>query len=274
MSKAEIYYFSGTGNSLAVARDVARELNADLIPVAALMNQESIHSGADVIGFVFPIYDFKPPQIITSFVPKLVNIDSKYLFAICTYGIAPSRSLEHLNQTIKSCGGVLSGGFAVGMPHNGIGSGLMTKAQHERMYMNWGAKLADVSQYISSRSKAIIESRSLVSDLFRPEFLRMVPSVIKFLMHIALKGIHSLALTANENCTGCETCRRICPVDNIEILADKPSWSGPCTNCFACLHWCPKRAISLGRVDLDIKSYHHPDVNISDMILRGLKTRS
>ena len=42
MDKVEIYYFSGSGNSFAVARDVARELNAVLTPIMAIINQESI----------------------------------------------------------------------------------------------------------------------------------------------------------------------------------------------------------------------------------------
>jgi flavodoxin len=72
----EIYYFSGTGNSLAVAKDMAENLDARLIPVASTLNQESIHSEADGIGFVFPIYDFKPPQVVEEFIRKLETIDA------------------------------------------------------------------------------------------------------------------------------------------------------------------------------------------------------
>ncbi|MBN1813316.1 MAG: EFR1 family ferrodoxin, partial [Anaerolineae bacterium] len=131
MDKAEICYFSGTGNSLAVARDVAEKLNAKLTSVISMMDQESVNIEADVIGFVFPIYDFKPPRVVEGFVRKLEAIDSKYLFAVCTYGIAPSQSLNHLDKVIKSYGGHLSAGFAVGMPHSGIGSGAITRTQQE-----------------------------------------------------------------------------------------------------------------------------------------------
>lgn len=266
MSKVEIYYFSGTGNSLAVARDIAQKFNAKLIGVNSIMNQESINSEADVIGFVFPIYDFKPPKIIDSFICKLKNIDSKYLFAVCTYGLAPSRSLKHLNKLIKSCGGNLSGGFVVGMPHNGIGSSVITKKQHEKMFMNWNNKLVEIYEYISNERNGKIESSILFFNLFQSGFIRMVPSLLKFLMRMLFKGTNSLTLASNKNCNGCGICNKVCPVNNIEITKNKPIWSDHCAGCFACLHWCPKEAISIGGVDMNIKIYHHPDVNISDMI--------
>jgi len=119
----EIYYFSGTGNSFAVARDIANKIGGKLIPIILLIKNEKIETEADVIGFVFPIYDFKPPVIVRKFIEKLRNIDSKYIFAVCTYGITPSGSMKRFDNLIKS-----SGGFAVGMPHNGIGSDLFSQA--------------------------------------------------------------------------------------------------------------------------------------------------
>lgn len=36
---AEIYYFSGTGNSLAAARDIAVKINARLISIPSVIDQ-------------------------------------------------------------------------------------------------------------------------------------------------------------------------------------------------------------------------------------------
>ncbi len=267
MSKAEIYYFSGTGNSLAVARDIAQKLDAKLIPVASTVNQKSVNSPADIIGFVFPIYDFKPPEIIISFIPKIKNIDSKYLFAICTYGIAPANSMIYFNNVIKSYGGNLAGGFAVGMPHNGIGSGVIAKEQHKMMFLNWKTKLEKIYEYINTQRKGKIESSKLFLNILKPEFIKMLPSLLKFLLYMTLKGINSLAFISNNSCSGCGTCKTVCPVNNIEIVNNKPKWSDHCVNCFACLHWCPKQSISMGGANMNIKNYHHPDVNISDIVL-------
>ena len=264
LGTVEIYYFSGTGNSLAVARDIAESLNAALIPVASVMDQEEIQSEAGVIGIVFPLYDFKPPLIVENFVRKIKNINAHYVFAVCTYGITPFRSLKHLNKVIESCGGHLSAGFAVGMPHNGIGSGAVTKAQQKKCFENWKNNLQEVCDYIRTGKEGKIESSSLFS-FFQPRIIKMVPSLLKFLKQLLLKGSKSLAFTAGESCDGCGICEKICPVHNIEVV-DTPVWSDHCASCFACLHWCPKEAITLGNYDLNIRIYHHPRIKISDML--------
>lgn len=63
----EIYYFSGTGNSLYVARELQKRIpDSTLVPIAALLNacskvkvgederDKKIETTADTIGFVFP----------------------------------------------------------------------------------------------------------------------------------------------------------------------------------------------------------------------------
>lgn len=266
MDKAEIYYFSGTGNSLAVARDLAEKLNAKLIPVASLMGQGSIASEAAVIGFVFPIYDFKPPLLMEQFIHKLQNIESKYLFAVCTYGVTTAQSLNHLDKAIKSRGGHLSAGFAVGMPHNGVGSGAVAAAHHERMFEGWKIKREKICEYIHARKEGNIESSSLFPRFFQPGVIRMAPSALNLLMLLLLRGAKSLAHTSGKDCDGCGICERICPVNSITMAGNKPVWSDHCAVCFACLHWCPKEAISLGGHNMNIRPYHHPDVKISEMI--------
>jgi ferredoxin/flavodoxin len=266
VDKVEICYFSGTGNSLAVARDVVGKLNAKLTPVVSMMDQESVNLEADAIGFVFPIYDFKPPLVVEDFVRKLEDIDSKYLFAVCTYGIAPAQSLKHFGKVIQSCGRQLSAGFAVGMPHSGIGSGAVTEAQRESMFASCEGRLDEICDRISSGEAGKVESSNLFFDIFQPRMISMVPSLLNFLKQVLLKGIESLAFASSTDCNGCGICERICPLNNIEMVDDRPVWSDNCAGCFACLNWCPKEAISLGGFDANIRHYHHPDVKIPDML--------
>ncbi|MFN2273070.1 MAG: EFR1 family ferrodoxin [Anaerolineae bacterium] len=265
----EIYYFSGSGNSLAVARDMAENLDARLIPVVSALDQERVDSEADSIGVVFPIYDFKPPEVVETFIRKLEDIDAKYLFAVCTYGIAPSSSLKYLDKVIKSCGGHLSAGFAVGMPHSGVGGGALTQAERESMLENWKGRCEAVCEHTNARKEGTIESSSLLLGFLNPRILKMMPSALKLVLRMLLKGTDSLAFTASEDCNGCGVCERVCPMKNVEMVDDRPVWSDNCAGCFACLHWCPQEAISLGGLDMNIKTYHHPDVKISDMMRRN-----
>ncbi|MCB2357259.1 hypothetical protein [Clostridium estertheticum] len=41
---------------------------------------------------------------------------------------------------------------------------------------------------------------------------------------------------------------------------------GKCEQCFACLQWCPQKAIQYGKKTAMRKRYHHPDVEIADIL--------
>lgn len=53
----EIYYFSGTGNSLHVAGELQIRIpDTKLLPMVSLLNKNVIETKADIVGFVFPIH--------------------------------------------------------------------------------------------------------------------------------------------------------------------------------------------------------------------------
>ncbi|OPJ56570.1 hypothetical protein CLORY_42830 [Clostridium oryzae] len=67
-----IYYFSGTGNSLKVAKDIAGRLeNSDIIPISSTLASEKISTVSERIGIVLPIYIYGLPKILSGFISKL-----------------------------------------------------------------------------------------------------------------------------------------------------------------------------------------------------------
>jgi len=264
---AEIYFFSGSGNSFVVARDLAEKLEAELIPAACLIGQDSISTDADIIGFVFPIYDFKPPGLMTELVKGFENLDSKYVFAVCTYGIAPLKAITVFDESVRANGGILSAGFAVKMPHNGLGSSSFSQAQHEIMFEDWKTRLEEISEYINSGKEGTLETSNVFSSLmFSGVLVRRIPFLVKLAKQVMVKGWDSLALISNERCDGCGICKKVCPVDNIEIVDNKPSWSDHSVGCFACYHWCPKDAIQFGHTNMNTRQYHHPEAKMTDIM--------
>ncbi len=267
MSKVEIYYFSGTGNSLAVARDIARRLNGKLIPVMSVMDQDLIGKEADVIGMVFPIYDFKPPKLLADFIGKLADIGSKYLFAVSTYGVTPLKAMKKADADVAAQGGKLSAGFNVQMPHNGIGYGDISVDKQKEMFRNWDIKLDVVADYVDARKEGCLETTNVMTGFILSGMLfKALPSIASLLWHVMRHGWASMGFIADEKCSGCGTCVRVCPMQNISMAEQRPCWSDHCVSCFACIQWCPREAIRLGNYRANLFRYRHPEVKLSDML--------
>jgi flavodoxin len=118
--KSEIYYFSGTGNSLFVARQLAKEIDAKVTPIPSIFGKDNLDIESDVLGIIFPCYyaslgESGIPFIVQEFVRKLKNARRKYIFAVCTHGGFPSSTIDNLSRLLKSQGASLSAGFDVRM---------------------------------------------------------------------------------------------------------------------------------------------------------------
>jgi flavodoxin/ferredoxin len=278
----EIYYFSGTGNSLAIARDIAEKMGGDLISIPSVMDKKSITTDADVIGIVFPVYylgTVNIPLVVQRFVMKLDGISTKYIFAVCTFGGGAGSTLAILDEMIKARGGRLASGFGVQMPQNAFRKPFENKT---KLYSNWKEKKLDfICEHVKAKDGwfdtdglfiglvvAIIERMMKVGFLNRSS-LRSMKKTARLQEDSDLKldeVIHFMdrSYSTDENCTGCGTCSKVCQVRNIEIVDNKPVWQHHCENCLACIKWCPQSAIH-GYGELP-GGYHHPDVNILDML--------
>ena len=112
-----------------------------------------------------------------------------------------------------------------------------------------------------------------------PLYLMMANSCMKSLKKLACEPqdtaldfkqlVHHTdrSIIVDDCCTGCATCTKVCPADNIELINSIPVFGRRCEMCFACDEWCPAGAIQhWGRAN-GVK-YHHPEVKLSDMMIR------
>ena len=273
----DIYYFSGTGNSLAVASDIAEKTNGKLISIPSLNKEESIKTEADVIGLVFPVYyatnDCGIPLIIERFVRKLKNLGSKYIFAVCTCGYMPGTTIENLRKAIASSGGKLAAGFTVRMS-----SKKLDERKQKKMRVNRMKKIEVICEYVNARREGRFETRGLLRKIVLAPLRALEKPIFmhryKKLSNTSKTSFSELipladrSFRTNADCNGCGTCARVCPVNNIKIVDGKPVWLHHCETCYACYGWCPKNAIRGDIVDYN-DWYHNPEVNLSDMIRRN-----
>ncbi len=281
----EIYYFSGTGNSLAVARDIAGRTEGTLISIPAVMDKQSTKTDADNIGIVFPCYLaqlYGIPLIVERFVRRIRDIGSKYIFAVCTCGGLENfnalPTLKNLGRLIKSMGGTLSAEFSIKLPMNNLDYHFFLDQDQETMFKNCQQKIEVLCQCITNRRKSRYKVlKSLFNLLMTPMYLMLQNLYIAHLKkksneprNTNLKYRELIPLTdrsiyADDKCNGCATCEKVCPVHNIAMIENKPVWQHHCEMCLACVEWCPVKAIHHWNID-EGKEYHHPDVKMSDML--------
>jgi ferredoxin len=258
--KTTIYYFTGTGNTLSVARDLAEELgNSELVPIPALMQQQKIVCDADAVGIAFPVYYIDMPDIVQEFVRRLRFSGSPYIFGIATCGERPGGALFRLKELLEEKGQTLASGFVVVMPENFIGPvDLMGDAPHrQEKFAAARDRIPAVAAAIRKRERSAPEGNG--SALFR-----IGGKITKTLSTTIYNTPGHLRATCR--CNRCGTCRRVCPTHNITVEKDGVRWGGNCTQCYACIHWCPQEAIEIGRRTAGKPRYHHPDVALEDMI--------
>ncbi|MFH1879056.1 MAG: EFR1 family ferrodoxin [Candidatus Omnitrophota bacterium] len=80
--KTKIFYFSGTGNCLKTARDLAKELgDPDVVSIPKVINSK-IDFSSDCMGIVFPVYMFGMPLIVADFINKMPVEKGKYIYSL------------------------------------------------------------------------------------------------------------------------------------------------------------------------------------------------
>ncbi|MCG8570268.1 MAG: EFR1 family ferrodoxin [Spirochaetes bacterium] len=262
-----LYYFSGTGNTYRVACDLAKELNAKLLPIASQLNVDIVAIQDKKIGLIFPVYYMQLPPIVSEFVCKLTNLNGKYVFALATYGGGPGNSYKKLNQLLKQKNSTLSACFGVHMPQNAF---YKPWENHQKIYHNWQNQVSKISRIIKAEKKGN-HNNNFLNFLISPFNQLFEKWSIQYLSKLTGlsedKGINALIKAAdcgfsvNEQCTNCGVCAEVCPVNNIIINSKIPTWHHHCQNCLACYNYCPQQAIECEFIKKGYY-YHHPDVNI------------
>lgn len=227
----EIYYFSGTGNSLAAARKIAGQTGGTLLSIASTAKSDRIRTKADCIGIVFPCYLAQLngiPIVVESFVKKLEGLDSKYIFAVCTCGgyecVDALPTLKRLSSLIRSVGGRLTGEFSVRLPMNNLKYFFFQTHNHDKMFRNSERKSVEICLRILGRRK---NKYYLIQTLFN-YFMNPLYFVLRnfYVMDLRQKAKESkdtdkkfrqlIPLTdrsifVDKKCSGCGICAKVCP---------------------------------------------------------------
>jgi len=256
-----IYYFSATGNSLVVARDLAVELgDTKLIPITKAL-KSGIDEISDAVGIVFPVYMFGLPLIVVDFLKSLKVKPGAYVFSLATLGGMPGMAHRQAQKILRKRGIKLAAGFSVLMPGNYTPLyGAISDQAQQKMFEKEKIRIKEIACFVRGK-KAIMEQKPFLTNFLLYKLLYKGGS-----KQIPLSG-KGFWFTAA--CTKCGLCARICPVINIEMRDSKPVWLDHCQHCMACLQWCPVEAIQFKKSTLGKKRYHHPEVSNQEIMAQS-----
>ncbi len=253
-----LYWFSGTGNSLAVARDMAQALGgAQLVPIASLGPGPVTVNGD--IGIVCPVYFEGLPLLVREFLERLDAHRATYAFLVVTMGVFSGWAAEEARGLLRVAGKRLDAAFAVRMPDNYIsGLPLPGESAQRKLQTEASRRAVEMARVVAARERRTGRSWTIG---------------LGWLAHATMgRAFGRLCrgrdkrFVATGACTRCGACARVCSAGNIELADGRPHWRHHCEQCFACIHWCPAAAIQIrGRPTAKRGRYHHPGVSLGDI---------
>ena len=252
-----IFYFSGTGNSLWIAKKCAAAFSDKLFSISDLLianNAEITFSleRNEKIGFVFPIHSWGVPPIVLDFVKKLQfdNYANHLMYAICSCGDDCGLALPHFQKELAKRGWNLAHKYSVQMPNSYIVFPFFDVDSKEVEV----AKKQKAKEAVPKIIDAIGNNQPinfyhqgsfpcLKSNLIYPLFCKY--------------ALNAKPYYTTDKCISCGLCVKVCPTKNISLKENKPIWGDNCTQCLACIHRCPERAIEYGKVSVKKGRYFY-----------------
>ncbi|MGN1263820.1 MAG: EFR1 family ferrodoxin [Prevotella sp.] len=232
--KRVVLYFTGTGNCLYVARQLAGQ-DGETLSIPQLVSKGQFDIEADEIGLVYPVYGHMPPYMVREFIKK-ARLKAEYKFAVLTYGMRKCSSVEIWDGISKKAGNAF----------DYIGTLIMVDNWLPNFDMNEQMKMDKHIPENLARITADLDSRRRWHEPVTQEereqhegFMRLsgLDPEVGFLMKAEQH------FTTTDACIDCGICTYVCPRGNYELTGRGVRMEGDCEFCFACIHNCPQKAI-------------------------------
>ncbi|MFQ3620355.1 MAG: EFR1 family ferrodoxin [Spirochaetales bacterium] len=267
--KTLLYYFTGTGNSLWVARKLSSALGGAEIRCMLNLGEEierekqEEKTPPEGIGIIFPVYIWGVPAAVLRFLPHLRKLSPKYLFAVAVNAGQVAGTLLQLQKAVAKEGLVLGSGFSLPLPSNYIPwDGAEPEEKQKKRFAAAEQKILQLVETVKAGKVQPVE--------MGPLWQRVLLSQVAYRMSAPQVSSMDKNFLVENSCTSCGLCAQLCPVKNITLIKGRPTWNHRCEQCLACLQFCPVEAIQFGKKTKGRKRYHHPEITVQDL-LKGLE---
>ena len=244
-----VFYFSGTGNSQLAAKQIAAELDDELVSINACLKEgekRTFRSERPLV-FVTPIYAWRVPRVVERWIRDNWFEGNTNAYFILTRGGGTQGNAAAYAEKLCAESGLTDGGLGYAqMPVNYIALSVVPRERDcEDMIARARPVFSELARQIGAGQPFIEPPVPLggrfLSGPFNPLYYRF---------YIKDKGF-----TVSDACVSCGKCARRCPLNNIELVNGKPVWKGNCTHCMACICGCPTEAIEYKSISRGKRRY-------------------
>ena len=237
MEKTVIAYYTGTGNTLELAKRIKEAELVDIIKI----NEGNATLDDDItrLGIFFPVYMGGVPYPVREFISNTLNgrdnSSLQYVFSLITCGSGGKNAEWMLDRSLQDIGIGLSYALSIRYPDS---------------YLPLVSKVPDENKTKEILSKAEEKIEKALEDIEKEEIrLPSKPILGKIMSKMVSKtgpSAKDKKMSVGTDCVRCGTCASICPSGNIVIGEKKAEIGDKCLHCYACYNFCPNGAIKYG----------------------------
>jgi ferredoxin/flavodoxin len=240
-----LFFFSGTGNTWWVSRELAsglqaRGFEAEIFSIeqASLDDVRRLVADAAIIGLGFPIYGSDAPRIFHRFVEALPALDDeKPVLGYVTQLAWSGNGINFLNNRLLHKGYRIRWAAEFNMPNN--------ICLAPKLYT------PDYARFTRRLDKNRAAIRALCDQVAKGEGYRQHSGLLDAALAWLQRGPFRLGhdwgrkfwSVEQDKCTSCGICEQYCPVENIRLVDGLPVYGGECIYCMRCFNYCPAVAI-------------------------------
>lgn len=256
--KTIIYYFSGTGNNLFVAKQIAKNLpGTEIRPIRELEKNKEIQNCYDWVGYIGPSYFSHIPPYMMSCMEGVKYAEHQKIFLVCGCGGNRGMAIQDMRQQVNASGKESSLEYMVIQPGNYILSyGAFPDIYQKLTCLIANRKVKKIAEDIqNNRNRKNLKPGIFYKDSSEE---RLQKSIADF-------SAIGKQYQVNDKCIGCGMCEKVCPVGNITIKEGKVIFGDHCNQCMACIQWCGQRAIHFDEKEEKRKRYHNSNISASEL---------
>lgn len=246
-----ILYFTGTGNSRYIAKQIANLTGDRLVSINKRI-KENDTSGINATGrliFVVPTYCWRIPRLVEEWIAKTRFTGTENVYFIMNCGTSIGNAKKYIKRLCKRKNFKYMGVVSIVMPENYI-------AMYDAPDESVAIQIIENANLVIGKIGEIIRQGKVVTDRQSNLIDCLKSSVINTIFYSFL--VKADKFTVDDKCVGCGICVKECSLNNINLKGNKPVWGKECTHCMACICKCPKEAIEYGEKSVGKIRYKCP----------------